>query len=127
LESDALAVRATGLCEFPDNNPTGAPDRLHDNRAKPPSENPNPYYLRQRLLLGFLMGGMLPAEPTKLFNFQTIRHHLLIFGRGIIFSLTLSASQMDNISHKSSNFPLGNEITTRPQILKKTCNYNIKT
>jgi hypothetical protein len=50
---------------------------------------------------------MLPAEPTKLFNFQTIRHYLLVLGRGIIFPLTLSASQVNNISHKSSNFPYG--------------------
>ncbi len=58
------------------------------------------------------MGGMLPAEPTKLFNFQTTGHHLFILGRGIIFPLTISASQLNNISHKPSNFPLGNGKTT---------------
>ena len=69
------------------------------------------------------MGGMLPAEPTKLFDFQTTGHYFLIFGRGIIFPLTISASQMNNISHLLSNFPLGNREATRlhfriPQIPK---------
>ena len=45
------------------------------------------------------MGGMLPAEPTKLFDFQTTGQRFLILGRGIIFSLTITASQMNNVSH----------------------------
>ena len=62
---------------------------------------------------------MLPAEPTKLFDFQTTGCCFLIFGRGIIFPLTISASQMDNISHVSPNFPIvmGKPPARIPQIL----------
>jgi hypothetical protein len=57
-----------------------------------------------RPLLGFLVRGVLSTEPTKLIELQTPRRFLLIFGRGIVFPLTIPTSQMNYISHNRLTF-----------------------
>ena len=45
------------------------------------------------------MGGVLSTKPTILFKFQALSGLFFIFGRRIIFTLAVAASQLNNISH----------------------------
>jgi len=45
------------------------------------------------------MGGVLSTKPAILFKFQALSGLFFIFGRRIILTLAVTASQLNNISH----------------------------
>jgi hypothetical protein len=49
--------------------------------------------------LCFFMRGVLPAKTTKLAKFQPRRGFFLVLRRGVITALTITAGQLNDISH----------------------------
>ncbi|CAH2030562.1 protein of unknown function [Trichlorobacter ammonificans] len=75
METGALAVRATGL------------------QSKP----------LQTALLGFLVLRMLAAKTAVLAELELLGRRLLVFGRGIVSLLALTASKGHDVSHHVSS------------------------